>query len=262
MKFSEGFMEDCIAENPSAFLPFNADLVARQVTIGGFRPDLIVRSEEGKSFIIEIQQSALDRTHLYKCLEYRDLYALEYQDLGAEVLLFCERLPDRFKPILETHNILAIIVERDDFISKAVDHCPFALKKHLLAQPRVEKIESAADCSFSDIEQIPRLNWKPHRDYFDEIASVKSIFRKFGIKPDHDLNQFQKELYYELVEYDYGYPCIPNEISDLNFWNLEQLCSGGDLVAANRSASYNKIFRKPKIAVRPFETSKGNLSVI
>ncbi len=70
LSFTERFMEDCLTEAPTAFLPEISELLSRQESLGGFRPDLVFRDREGRTCIVELQLHALDRTHLYKCLEY------------------------------------------------------------------------------------------------------------------------------------------------------------------------------------------------
>ena len=74
--YNEKLVEEIVKEFPKEFLGEELELIAQQPTLGGFRPDLIFCNKEGRAVIVEIQLNALDRVHLYKSLEYRDLYKI------------------------------------------------------------------------------------------------------------------------------------------------------------------------------------------
>src|SRR5262245_51522729 len=109
--FCERLVENCVVAKPSAFLPFKCEVLAQQPKVGGFRPDLLLQTESGV-LILEIQLHALDRTHLYKTLEYRDLYAALNEGESPSIALYCEDLPDKYLPILKTHAITVFRFER------------------------------------------------------------------------------------------------------------------------------------------------------
>jgi RecB family endonuclease NucS len=90
LNFSERFMEDCIDEAPDAFIEGFGTMIARQGSIAGFRPDLLFRDTSGKLCILEIQKQALDRSHLYKCLEYRDLVHEREENSGTLYLILLD----------------------------------------------------------------------------------------------------------------------------------------------------------------------------
>ena len=97
--FDEAFMEDCIEEAPKVFLGCDLEVTERQAKLGGFRPDIVgVHQEE--TWIVEIQQRALDRIHLYKCLEYRDLLKQRDQTEKIKVVVVCNSIDDKYLPTL------------------------------------------------------------------------------------------------------------------------------------------------------------------
>lgn len=123
-RFSERFMEDCIHAAPAAFVGEDLRVVSRQVRLSGFVPDLILTDANGRAVIIEIQMNALDRYHLYKSLEYRDLWALQEKAEVPRVILLCETMDRRFEPLLKTHGIELLQITRDKFISTAIRYTP------------------------------------------------------------------------------------------------------------------------------------------
>jgi len=126
----EAFMEDCIEENPSAFLGQKLKVIGRQPLLGGFRPDLIC-SNGDEVIIIEIQQRALDRVHLYKCLEYRDLLTQKKTSQPIRILVICNAIEEKYKPIAETHGVEVKEIERAQFLSIAAKSCPKSVEKAL-----------------------------------------------------------------------------------------------------------------------------------
>jgi hypothetical protein len=158
-------MEDCIAEAPEQVLGRPLRLNAQQRRLGGFIPDLIFKDPTGKSVIVEVQQFALDRYHLYKCLEYRDLLVIE-EGLEPTVILVCESVPERYQTLINTHGIDLFILERTNLISIAVKSCPNALKHHL-AKPNSPAIESVVN---------PKLG-RPRRYKWRQYDSLVQIYR-------------------------------------------------------------------------------------
>lgn len=71
MKFSEKDMEDRIWDNPSNLIG-EEGLVSmeRQVHLDGYRADLLLEDSNGDHLLIEIQKGGLDRTHIWKILDY------------------------------------------------------------------------------------------------------------------------------------------------------------------------------------------------
>ena len=116
--FDEAFMEDCIEEAPKVFLGCDLEVTERQAKLGGFRPDIVgVHQEE--TWIVEIQQRALDRIHLYKCLEYRDLLKQRDQTEKIKVVVVCNSIDDKYLPTAKTHDVEIIAIERQKFVELA-----------------------------------------------------------------------------------------------------------------------------------------------
>lgn len=70
---SEKEMEDAIARNPAKYIGEEGlRLVARQYSIGSYRFDLLFEDRHGGKLIVELQRGILDRTHMFKILDYCD----------------------------------------------------------------------------------------------------------------------------------------------------------------------------------------------
>jgi hypothetical protein len=109
---NERILEEYIKTYPQTFLGMNLTFKAQQKKIGRLRPDLLFSDNGGKATIVEIQLGQLDRGHLYRVLEYRDLYKVQYQTEEVNVLVFCNGLSLDSKAILAIHNVE--LVERSE----------------------------------------------------------------------------------------------------------------------------------------------------
>ena len=161
ISFTEKLVEACVAASPATFLPFAASVDHRQPKLGGFIPDLIL-SREGEPLILEIQLHALDRNHLYRLLEYRDLYEDVY-GVQPELMLMAEIVPDRFKPLLRTHKIETISFDRHEFLKLALDACADVIVPHVLsgASGGRDEPDSDDEPSATSSAEIEPLRWSP-----------------------------------------------------------------------------------------------------
>jgi hypothetical protein len=117
--YEEKLLEDFIRDHPATFLNETMQLVMQQPTIGGFRPDLIFRDAGGRLVIVEVQLRALDRSHLYRTLEYRDLLMHETQCEEPRIILFCNDLRPRHERLLAIHRLSCVTVSKESFLAKA-----------------------------------------------------------------------------------------------------------------------------------------------
>ncbi len=126
--FDEMFMEDCIEEAPSVFLGCELEVSERQQRLGGFRPD-IVGTYQGETWIVEIQQRALDRVHLYKCLEYRDLLKERDKIESVKLVVVCNTIEEKYLPSAKTHGVEVVAIDREKFVELAAQFCPKSIAK-------------------------------------------------------------------------------------------------------------------------------------
>jgi hypothetical protein len=123
-KYDEKLLENFLRDFPAEFLREKLTLHQQQPYIGGFRPDLIFKDEHNRLVIVEVQLNALDRNHLYRALEYKDLL-IEQQDCSEpRLVLFCNEIPSRYERLLETHRISCIALSKNQFLEKAQQLCP------------------------------------------------------------------------------------------------------------------------------------------
>jgi len=117
--YEEKLVEDFIRDYPSEFLGEELSIYLQQATIGGFRPDLIFRDKTGGFIIVEVQLNALDRGHLYRTLEYRDLFMEQKSCDEPRVILFCNNIPQKYERLTKTHRVTCISMTKEDFLAKA-----------------------------------------------------------------------------------------------------------------------------------------------
>jgi hypothetical protein len=118
LRYNEKLVENILRDFPEEFLGERLELLQQQPFIGGFRPDLIYTDTEKNHVIVEVQLKALDRSHLYRCLEYRDLYKEQTGIDNLRVFIFCNSIPAKYQKILKIHEINCIKITKKDFLKK------------------------------------------------------------------------------------------------------------------------------------------------
>jgi hypothetical protein len=256
-RFSERFMEDCIHASPTAFLGEKVEVSARQKRIGKFIPDLILKNENGTILIVEIQQKALDRYHLYKSLEYRDLVLGENDTPDVRIILFCETLDDRFRQLLKTNKIELIEMDREQFISIAVRQTPSIVTKHLLSE--TEEPGSGQGSDSIKLEFRP-LTWGLRSSPTDILAHLHGEFGRLGIDVDKLPRRYYSQIYWDIcnlldddAKHALGKIWLPDA------WNYERLLTDSKESFAREA---QKTLKKPRISISPHVTKKGNLSLV
>ena len=272
-QFSEAFMEDCIVESPAAFLGDGLHLVARQPTVAGIRPDLVFSEADSSLVVVEIQQKALDRQHVYKALAYRDLLQDETPDNPVRVIVVCESIVENHAKIADVYNIEIISIERSRFIEIAAHNCPQSITKHLTKPDQDYK--TAADKSLNapvDVSeallQIEPLDWHDHIRPHTVLAHLYKELGRLSLEPS-DLPARHYELILSECEQSLGAGAgdAVAEIGQPHRWNIGKLGlrvfpEPGKI---DRSEIYRYLHgqesRKPKIRVSAFLTQMNNLSV-
>lgn len=253
--FSEKFMEDCIAEAPEAFLGKPLQLRAQQPRLGGFIPDLLFVDRSGASVIVEVQKQALDRYHLYKCLEYRDLLAASEGGMRPEVILVCEAIPEKYKNIAATHGVNLLVFTKEEVIDRAISSCPRALKSHIFL-PEDVGIENIKEYIPSPIQ---RYAWSR----YDSLIDVYEFF----IKEENRCGIFEKLkksgershiiwIAKHLLDGEKYFSRILNP----TYWRIDNIVEKPGSWTPPHLEGLTRI-RKPKITICVFVTSKDNLSV-
>ncbi len=123
-KYDEKLLEDALRDYPQDFLGEPLELLDQQPTIGGFRPDLIFKDQRGVPVIVEVQLKALDRNHIYRSLEYRDLYREKTGAEAVRVILFCNTIPFKYERVLSTHNVDCRKIAKKEFLKKLISLVP------------------------------------------------------------------------------------------------------------------------------------------
>lgn len=70
---SEKDTEEAIVRNPTRYIGEEGlRLVAQQYSVGRYRFDLLFEDRQGGKLVVELQCGVLDRTHMFKILDYCD----------------------------------------------------------------------------------------------------------------------------------------------------------------------------------------------
>jgi len=117
--YEEKLLEGFIRDYPKEFLGEDLVFYQQQPIIGGFRPYLIFLDKNKKLVIVEIQLEALDRNHLYRAIEYRDLLMEQEGCQEPRVILFCNWIKEHHVKLLKTHRVSCIAIIKDEFLEKA-----------------------------------------------------------------------------------------------------------------------------------------------
>jgi hypothetical protein len=246
-------MENCIAEAPEAFLGRPLQLKSQQHKLGGFIPDLIFTDPKGQSVIVEVQRLALDRYHLYKCLEYRDLLAAE-EHRRPTVVLVCETLPSRYQSIIATHDIEVHLLDRSQIIEIAIAHCPQSLGFHLT---------NSQDESFGQPplaqRSLRRYRWKTYDTLSSIYGFVAAELGRCELWGKYINGTEDQMILWEAQRMLDNHPTYDDLLNPME-WRIDNLITKPKFWVPPKLENLTRI-RKPKAEFYTFITSKGNLSV-
>lgn len=251
--FSEKFIEDCVAEAPEAFLGRKVWLRSQQPKLGGFVPDLVFIDEFGASLIVEVQKDALDRYHLYKCLEYRDLLAAHDGGAKPEIILICETFADRYKSIVATHNVAIHVFSKEKILEMAVGNCPQSLNVHLL------KSLGRSASTPKLVEEAPRrYAWCKYDSLVDAYGFISCELGRCGLWSKVEEATSGSDIIWTVrsilkAEHDF------KDLLDPVLWRIDNLIAKPSSWIPPHLENLTRI-RKPRATFEVFETSKGNLS--
>lgn len=156
-KYDEKLVEDVLRDYPYDFLGEHLKVISQQQTIGGFRPDLIFEDVRGLPVIVEVQLKALDRSHLYRSLEYRDLYKEGTGTKDIRVILFCNRIPSKYEKVLSAHGVDCIKIGKKEFLNRLHSIAP---KIKVVSASWDKKISSSltSNSLLREIQKAPTEN--------------------------------------------------------------------------------------------------------
>lgn len=255
--FSEHFMEECLIECPKAFLGDSYTILHQQPRIGGFIPDVIMQNNSGIT-IVEIQKDALNRFHLYKTLEYRDLFVEHRKVAAPRVLLLCNEIEEKYKKICATHSVDIVSISRDDWIDIALKNCPGSIaaefKTQALRNDSVKSIEAKPEI---DRSRFVPLHFDEYTDAHTYWHHLSNELERFGFaNSDHryrglvsDLDNFFRD----------GLEDALKAVSPVN-WDIDKLLIESEGWVPEELKNRKRI-RKPKIVLATHLTQKGNLSL-
>jgi hypothetical protein len=254
----EEFMEDCIEECPKAFLGCELEILERQASLGGFRPDLICRHNQ-ETWIVEIQQKALDRIHLYKCLEYRDLLKKTNDQSVIRVVVVCNSIDSKYLPLAETHGVEVVSIDRDKFVDLASQFCPKSVSKLI---KRENDYEADAKPRLKTTYHFRPLGWTEHLSLAKILSHIYAECGRNNIK----LSELRDEKYWSVIYEVENLLCRDwkdsfGSIVDPQKWHIDRLLCTPTEWQPDFLKDVKRI-RKPIIQIRAFVTSQDNLSIV
>lgn len=256
--FDEMFMEDCIEEAPRAFLGCDLQVAERQAKLGGFRPD-IVGSYQDVTWIVEIQQRALDRVHLYKCLEYRDLLKQRDKIDRVKLVIVCNTIDQRYLPTAETHGVEIISIDREKFVELASQHCPRSVAKFFKRRGDSEFVERPRSMVAYSLRP---LGWSGSDSVLDILEHIHSECGRTAL----DLDKLKEGRYWSILyelkslfQRDWRHS-IASIVSPED-WNIDQLIREPKDWQPDLLQGITRI-RKPAIEIAAFVTIRDNLSIV
>ena len=124
LRYNEKLLENFIRDFPEQFIGESLTLLKQQPVLAGFQPDLLFLDAEGVPTIVEVQTEALDRVHFYRILEYRDLLKHKGAYPEVRVILVANSIPEKYRILVELHNVVLKLISKEDFARKAVQLHP------------------------------------------------------------------------------------------------------------------------------------------
>lgn len=122
-------------------------LHGEEVRMGDFRFDLVFQDRQGATLLVELQRGRLDRTHLYKVLDYSDRYRERHPGVAVECMVVANEISGEYKERLQGRGI--------DFRELTLSRfAEFAREKgYVLEQDRVAPVSGA--------QVPPHPAWQP-----------------------------------------------------------------------------------------------------
>jgi hypothetical protein len=185
-------------------------------------------------------------------------------DAAPRILLLCEELPAKYAPVLQTHGIELHAIGRRDFLEIAAKRCPNTLARHFLAyQDKIASNESGSWGSRPDM--LAPLEWSHYRSSLDLLVHFEQELARFGFDKYKLFKPYQQEVFNSL-EGAVGrrYFHVPEALYSPQYWNLESLKRREykTVQEALEAPPGYRAIRKPIIELRPYITTKHNLSVV
>ena len=175
VKYNEKLLENFIKDYPEQFIGESLTLLEQQPILAGFRPDLLFRDAGDVPTIVEVQTEALDRAHFYRILEYRDLLKYEGVYPKVRVILAANSIPDKFKILVELHNVELILISKKDFAKKVAQLRPGTVVEFESEKSKLARLGSLGMRLFSVLQE---------REI--DILNTGDVAKFLGIPPEKE----------------------------------------------------------------------------
>jgi len=183
--FDELFWEKYVQSHPKEFLNEDMKPVSKQERVLTGRMDLTFRDVNNVLVIVEIQRNALDRTHFYKTLDYKEDLILNGEKKVRTICL-CNRVEEKWEIYKKRHDLEIICIPEKIVKNK--------IKK---ISPNIEFVNSKEEV-YEENNDTEEDNIK--KKIFIETTEDLKEFRKLT-KNDSGLDKFNQQAYVSKYQY-------------------------------------------------------------
>jgi hypothetical protein len=177
----------------------------------------------------------------------------------SEVILICERIDDRYRRLLDTHNVKLLLIERDTFIDLAIKHCPEVLRTFLLDHNE-DEARSEADDEPAGLKKITfrPLKWYSHLSPHDVLQHLHEECGRLGISIEKLPSEWYRQIYFDLWYFlESDTQSLIEELLVPSNWNFEKLHERGAHIQGVHLNDWRKL-AKPRIHLFAEITIKHN----
>lgn len=176
-------MEEAIVRNPVRYLGEEGlRLVARQYSVGKYRFDLLFEDRHGGKLVVELQCGILDRTHMFKILDYCDEFRERNPSEFVEPMIIANIIPPERKRRLAHRGVSYREIPETEFaggIVPTVDsHSAEAIVRHERAPTQATRRYSASVTNSSlEMARIPSIDVAGYtRSEIDDLRAAILCF--------------------------------------------------------------------------------------
>lgn len=189
MAFYEKDMEDLIWNDPDLFIGEKGlTRVERQVPLDGYRADVLFSDSKGSYLLIEIQRGSLDRTHIWKILDYGFRFKKQKNDKLIRLMVIANTISKRQVETLDHLNVEYRQIPESDFLKFGV------------SSPADEPVQKNKN---GDVYEISKTSFEPFFDrgldarYFGfsgTRAIAASLYARSKGATQQEVNTFVAEI--------------------------------------------------------------------
>jgi hypothetical protein len=175
--------------------------------------------------------------------------------------LICENIDDRYRRLLQTHNVGLLTFDRAAFIDIAIRCCPEVVQRFLVSDDsRIsEPEEDRGSADDSKKIRFQPLRWYSHLSPHDVLRHLHEEFGRLGLDIEKIPREWYRQIYYDAWHFlERGTKSTIETLLVPSSWKFDKLYERGNSVRATHLNDWNRI-AKPRIHLFAEVTIKNNL---